>query len=241
MIAFRNGFRIIVLILIAAGPAGCSWEWAHRIYPIPFYNTKVTLQRSAELVSAPPRHIAVLPFTFEQKDDPERREAVEVLREAFYGGLHRLRTYGMVNLADVDRRLERAGIGRRNLQTRSPRELGAVTGADALLYGRVKHTRNLTLYVYSHTVYEGTFRLVDARSGALLWSGRVWEGRRGGMIVEPFLVDAFLSEPHNRKLPDAYRRVAFMMVMKLIDTIPEPTAVRATPPSWARGDQPVHR
>jgi hypothetical protein len=32
-----------------------------------------------------------------------------------------------------------------------------------------------------------------------------------------------------------------MMVMKLIDTIPEPTAVRATPPSWARGDQPVHR
>jgi hypothetical protein len=53
-----------------------------------------------------------------------------------------------------------------------------VTSADALLYGRVKHTRNLTLYVYSHTVYEGTFRLVDARSGALLWSGRVWEGRR---------------------------------------------------------------
>jgi hypothetical protein len=227
----RNGFRAFFSILLAAGLVGCSLEWAHRIYPLPFYNTKVTVQLSRELVEAPPHRIAVLPFTFEQKDNPERRQAVEVLREIFDRGLRRLRSYGTVSLVDVNRRLEAAGIGRGNIEKRSSRELGAVTGADALLYGRVKRTRNITLYVYSHTVYEGTFRLVDARSGALLWSGHLWEGRRAGMIVELFLLDAFLSQPKNRELPEAYSRVATIMVEKLIATIPEPLTFAAEPPA----------
>jgi hypothetical protein len=40
--------------------------------------------------------------------------------------------------------------------------------------------------------------------------------------VDLLVLDMFLTEPKNKKLPDAYRRVADRMVSKLVATIPEP-------------------
>ncbi len=209
-------------LAILAAAAGCSWEWAHRIYPLPFYDTGVRVKGAPDRIGASDDPLAVLPFTFEQEDNAERREAVAVLRERVHRALGRLRSFKVMPLAEVDRRLEAAGIARAELAKLPSQALASVTGARRVLYGHVKRTRNLTFYIYSHTVYEGTFRLLDAPSGDLLWSGRLWEGRRGGLFVDLFFMDMFLTEPKNRKLPDAYERVADRMVSKLVATIPEP-------------------
>jgi hypothetical protein len=209
-------------LAILAAASGCSWEWAYRIYPLPFYDTGVRVGGAPDRIGVSDDPVAVLPFTFEQEDNAERRQAVAVLRERFHRALGRLRSFKMMPLDEVDRRLEAAGIGGAELTKLPPQALASVTGARRVLYGHVKRTRNITLYVYSHTVYEGTFRLLDAATGDLLWSGRLWEGRRAGLIVEAFVADMFLSQPKNKKLPDAYERVADRMVSKLVATIPEP-------------------
>jgi hypothetical protein len=220
----RTRLRLLPLglAILAAAGAGCSWEWAHRIYPLPFYDTGVRVEGAPDQIGASDDPVAVLPFTFEQEDNAERREAVGVLRERVHRALGRLRSFEVMPLAEVDRRLEAAGIGRPELAQLPPQALGSVTGARRVLYGHVKRTRNLTFYLYSHTVYEGTFRLLDAPAGELLWFGRLWEGRRAGLFVEAFFADMFLSQPKNKKLPDAYGRVADRMVSKLVATIPEP-------------------
>jgi hypothetical protein len=218
----NRNLRLIALALVTAwGGAACSWERVHRFYPIPFYDTKVKGARVQPLLERPPRRIAILPFTSGEMKDRERQEAVKILRETFYIGLSRLRSYEVVDLAEVDRQLARAGIAPESLEKHSAQELGRLTGSDAVLFGHVKAARNLTLYVYSHTVYDGTFRLVEAGTGDVLWRAKLWEGRRAGVIIEAFVVDMFLSQPKN-KPPQAYRDVAESMVMKLLARIPEP-------------------
>lgn len=229
-LAFSRPALALSLLLMLGVLPGC-WEWAHRIYPIPFYETSVNVGGDRARMREVQQKIAVLPFTFEQKDNPERREAVETLRVAFDTGLGRLRSYGLLPLEDVDARLEKAGISRDQVPGMNPAALGRIVGAGVLLYGDVKRTRNITLWVYSHTVYEGTFRLVEASTGDVLWSGRLWEGERGGLIVDLFLIEMFMNQPENTHLPEAYRRIADLMVRKLIAEIPEPLPPAAEAPA----------
>lgn len=225
---------LLALLFLAFTGVGCSWEWLYRIYPIPFYDTHARVTRTPGLSENPSRRIAVLPFTFTQKDNPERRQAALLLREALSVALRRVRAYDVITATEVDRRLEAAGITAQTLLAQTPESLGQIAGADTLLYGDLERTANITLYVYSHTVYEGTFRLVDAAGGEPLWSARLWEGRRAGLLVEGFIVDMFISQPENRNRPETYRTVAENMVSKLIATIPEPALAGTTPVAPAR-------
>ncbi len=225
-------FYIVVLLLLWILP-GCSWEWAHRIYPLPFYETSVTVEGEPARMRALNGRIAVLPFTFEQDFGLEREEAVKTLRQSFATAIERLRSYEYIPNEEVDARLAEAGIIRTDLDAIDLQTLARITGADAVLYGNIKRTRNLTLYVYSHTVYEGTFTLMEAATGDLLWYGRLWEGVRGGLFVDLLVLDMFTEEPKNKDLPEAYRRVSIAMVKKLIKTIPEragPIAVSGEAP-----------
>ena len=230
----RRARSLSILVLLFVMP-GCSWEWAHRIYPLPFYESSVTVGGTPDRMRAMNGKIAVLPFAFEQKANAERQEAVDTLRGSFDLALGRLRSYGLVPIADVDERLATAGISPDKIATMNPAALGKITDAEVLLYGDVKRTRNMTLYVYSHTVYEGTFRLVEAATGDILWSGRLWEGMRGGLFINLFLIEMFMNQPDNRRLPDAYRRDANVMVRKLVEEIPEPLSPDAEPPPVAQG------
>lgn len=214
---------LAVILLLWVLP-GCSWEWAHRIYPLPFYETSVTVGGEPARMRALKGRIAVLPFTFEQELELEREEAVKVLRESFSTAIERLRSYESIPTAEVDARLAEAGIARTDLNGTDLQTLARITGADALLYGNITRTRNMTLWVYSHTVYEGAFALMEAETGDLLWSGQLWEGLRGGLFIDLFVVDMFTEEPKNKDLPEAYRRVSNAMVKKLIKTIPERAA-----------------
>ena len=217
----RPALAVSVAILLSLA-TGCSWEWAHRIYPLPFYESGVTVGGENDRLLSATGKIAVLPFNFEQGANAEREEAVATLRTSFDTGLRTLRSYNLVPLDDVDERLSEAGVTPEKIPGMNPEALGRITGAEILLYGDVKRTRNMTLYLYSHTVYEGTFRLVEAKTGDVLWSGRLWEGVRGGMMVNLFVADIWMEEPKNKKLPEAYRRTADVAVRKLVETIPEP-------------------
>ncbi|MFQ5457689.1 MAG: GNA1162 family protein [Myxococcota bacterium] len=215
-------------LLLGALP-GCSWEWAHRIYPLPLYETSVRVEGQPAHLRADNPRIAVLPFTFSQEANPERVEAVRILRESFCNALERLRGYGSVPLEQVDARLADAGMTEKDVAAAGPRALARIAGADAVLYGNVTRTRNMTLWLYSHTVYEGDFALVEAATGDVLWSGHLWEGLRGGLFIDLFVIDMIMEEPKNRDLPAAYRRVSNMMARKLVETIPaaDPLAARA--------------
>ena len=221
--------HLALLLLLWVLP-GCSWEWAHRIYPLPFYETSVTVGGEPARMRAFDGKIAVLPFTFEQEFGLEREAAVKVLRESVSTAIERLRNYESIPSEEVDARLAEVEIARTDLDKIDLQTLARITGADALLYGNITRTRNLTLYVYSHTVYEGTFALMEAETGDLLWYGQLWEGLRGGLFIDLFVVDMFTEEPKNKDLPEAYRRVSNAMVKKLIETIPE----RAAPVAVSR-------
>ena len=219
-----QGAHLYFVVLLLWVLPGCSWEWAHRIYPLPFYETSVTVGGDPARMRALEGRIAVLPFTFAQESGAEREEAVKTLRESFGTAIERLRSYETIPSEEVDARLAEAGIARMDLDGIDLQTIARITGADAVLYGNITRTRNLTLYVYSHTVYEGTFALMEAGTGDLLWYGHLWEGLRGGLFIDLFVVDMFIEEPKNKDLPEAYRRVSNAMVKKLIETIPERAA-----------------
>ena len=58
-------------------------------------------------------------------------------------------------------------------------------------------------------------------------NGTITLTNRNGLVIEGFIVDMFLSQPQNKKQPEAYRSVAETMTTKLIATLPEPARLQA--------------
>ena len=139
---------------------------------IPFMFLFAALAGCAATAPSAPRHgaafpstIALLPFENESLD----LRAPEILRDL-------LDTYlsaANFNLTDVKEAEEKIhGIGIQEggqLNAVTPQKLGALLGADALLYGDIETFNNANIGVYAQRTVKVSLRLVDAKTGKTLW------------------------------------------------------------------------
>ncbi len=116
----------------------------------------------------PIMRVAVLPvYNFTNDlDGPEmiRRLAVDRLRD---------RQYSVMEIDETDGLLkEQMGITLgTQLEMTRPVDLNEILNVDALLYTYLLEFDDLTLGVYNSRVVRAGFKLVDAKTGELLWSG----------------------------------------------------------------------
>ncbi|MBI5886454.1 MAG: DUF799 family lipoprotein [Deltaproteobacteria bacterium] len=113
------------------------------------------------------RTVAVLPVynATNDVDGPQmvREQAIERMRKARYRNLP---------LADVDRILaDRMGITLgAQLDLTTPQAIGAELGVDYLLYGYLLDFNTITTGVYNVNKVRAGFKLVDVKTGAVVWS-----------------------------------------------------------------------
>ncbi len=116
----------------------------------------------------PVRSVAVLPMynVTNHVEGPEmvRKLVVELLED---------KHYAVMPTGEVDKILqERMGITLGSqLEMTTPEALGAELKADALLYGYLLDFDDVIFGVYNSRAVRAGFRLVDAVSGSVIWSG----------------------------------------------------------------------
>ncbi len=113
-----------------------------------------------------PQSIAVLPFA----NETTSLDGAVLLRYLVWQEL-RAKGYDVLDLEETDRILQEQGItDGGQLSAILEDELGKMLSVEALLYGTVKTFKHIMLGFYENRVVEAEFKLVDAKSVALLWN-----------------------------------------------------------------------
>lgn len=164
------------------------------------------------LRSAPPRSVAVLPFTGDPalwSSAPEDQDPRRVLRTSFYNHLSSL-PFADLELAEVDRRLREAELADPAAQAKAlaedPGRLRSVLGVDAVVTAEVSHFDRVWLGIASLVSVGCEVRLVSLGSGGLLWRARhVSRSLGGGVSESPLgLVAGALSAIWNLRHEELY-------------------------------------
>lgn len=114
----------------------------------------------------PPKTIAVLPFTNQSND----LDAPERLRKIFNRGLSRKRGYIVKPLKEIDTILAGKGIiDAGQLPTIPIEELGKSLNVDGIIYGELIDFSYITAGVYMKRLVRAEFKLVNAKTGAVVW------------------------------------------------------------------------
>ncbi len=117
--------------------------------------------------SNPVYTVAVLPFYNASNDVDGPR----MVREEFFKRMQD-RHYLAKSLKEVDNiLLDQMGITLGSqLEMTTPQQLGSVLGVDGVLYGYVLNFDDITTGVYNVKKVRAGFKLVDARTGTVVWS-----------------------------------------------------------------------
>ncbi len=114
----------------------------------------------------PPKTIAVLPFTNQSNDI----DAPERLREIFNNHLSGRRGYILKPLKEIDSFLAGEGINDAGqLPAISIEDLGKGLNVDGVIYGEVIDFSYVTIGVYMKRLVRAEFKLVNAKTGAVIW------------------------------------------------------------------------
>ena len=118
-------------------------------------------------LSNPVFTVAVLPFYNASNDV----EGPRLIREEFFKRIQN-RQYSVMPLEQSDALLmDKMGITLGSqLEMTTPEALGKVLGVDAVVYGFVLNFDDITTGVYNMKKVRAGFKLVDVRSGMVLWS-----------------------------------------------------------------------
>jgi len=180
----------------------------------------------------PPRRVAILPFAITYHYDlpegqpiPESHQlGREVVRKTFFYGFS---TFGYQDLPleDVDRRLSEVwGIrGDGAWESSSPQALGEALQADALVYGEISRINFFATPFYTETTLAVSLRMVDARTGDILWRKQAKVSERGGAVVQKGQVVDFVKDQLQAYKPQAqFLRVSDAVVRTLLSDMPDP-------------------
>ena len=166
-----------------------------------------------------PRTVAIVPFE-NASDEPEMAELV---RKTFYSHFSP-KSYRDVELNHVDRLLEAQGGKTDSLESSlSPSELGALFGADFVIFGKVLNFEKTFLGIYSQIALTVGLEMVDSSSGRGVWQKTLTKrSHEGGLPfslfgVVPAALRSGLHMNHERtvSLVDRISR-------DLASSIPEP-------------------
>ena len=115
-----------------------------------------------------PHTVAVLPFLNQAKS----QEGSDAVRKGFYNHFSSL-PFKDVELYRVDNLLRKAGLeDPAVINKTSPQELGKILNVDAVVFGTISDFDKLFAVIYSNVSVGAEIRMVDTRTGKLLWSGR---------------------------------------------------------------------
>jgi hypothetical protein len=207
------------------------------------------------LRSAPPRTVAVLPFTGDParwESAPQDQDPRRVLRVSFSNHFSSL-PFADLELAEVDRRLREAGLADPAAQAealaKDPGRLRSVLGVDAVVVAEVSHYDRVWLGIASLVSVGCEVRLVSLDKGGLLWRARhVSRGLGGGVSESPIgLVAGALAAIWNLRHEELYSQTddLFREMAATIE-LPDKLPPRRDTPSITlfaalRPDRPLRR
>jgi len=144
----------------------------------PRQKVKISI-KLAGLDKLPPLKLAILPLEGEQ-------EGARFFREALHVSLMDTRL-DLIERFLVDGTLEKNGWnnGSHLLLDLPPQKLGEALGADVLLYGKVTKWNKLYAILYSTVTTGLELKLVDARTGELLWKCEQLDREYEGLMKLP--------------------------------------------------------
>ncbi|NLF37825.1 DUF799 family lipoprotein [bacterium] len=172
-----NTYRLnsLAALAVAALIGGCALA----PYENPIEAINYSSDHVALAVKGQYRSIAVLPF----KNDSPYETADEFARRTFVAQLTSHKSYDVQRTSHTDARLKdltRAAIDQKNWQ-----ELESAVNADMLVFGHVLEEYHSWGLVYAKTRVRVRIDLIDARTGALLWTSEDTRSRLTGGI-DPF-------------------------------------------------------
>ncbi|MEW5773446.1 MAG: GNA1162 family protein [Thermodesulfobacteriota bacterium] len=253
-------FAILCLGLLLAG-AGCA-----HVSPDPGKATAVGLgeplthftgefENTPQMRQAPPRSVAVLPFTGDPArwgSTPEGEDPRPVLRKAFYNHFASL-PFRDMELDETDRRLREAGLddpaAQAQILAQDPGRLKSVLGVDAVVAAEVTHYDRLYLGLASLVSVGCEVRMVSLSNGGLLWRAQqVSRGFGGGVSESPLgLLTGAIAALWNLRHEELYSQTDELF-REMVTTIgrPENPAPANHPPvitlfAALRPDRPLRR
>lgn len=122
----------------------------------------------------------------------------------------------LVPLREVDEKLRTIGITEGGqLGSAAPQKLGALLGADGLLYGDIEEFKGVNVGVYVNRIVDVKLWLVDAQTGTKLWESSRrkahTEARLNAQAVREAVASDILSSPFRA----AAEEVALLLVRDL--------------------------
>ena len=170
-----------------------------------------------------PESVAILPFSYETAVE-ENKTSTSILRESFFNYFSYL-GYNDIPLTTVDLKLEpliKTGVSANDI---SNEELKKALGVDAIIQGHVINSTNLTYGIYAETSIEAELKMIDLRTGELLWDTTHTELNTSS-IVTPSLIDMIEDQAANSMASAAYHRIAESFSLKVLAKIPDPASLR---------------
>lgn len=208
--------------LVAALLGGCATK-----APQPYDYTAFKAAHPASLLVLPPLN-----------DSPEVNASASVMSQVTAPLAEA--GYYVLPVALVDETFKENGLSQpADIQALSTAKLREIFGADAGVYLRIKQYGSTYNVVSSQSIVEVEGRIVDLRTGALLWQGHAQassaEGQSSQNTLVGMLVQAVLTQVLNNAT-DASYRVAGIAAQRLLNTnpttgiLPGPRAKPATGP-----------
>jgi hypothetical protein len=170
-----------------------------------------------------PETVAILPFSYESEVE-ENKNTFSILRETFFNYFSYL-GYSDIPLTTIDLKLEptiKSGIATNDI---SRAELMKILEVDAVIQGKIINSVNFTAGIYAETSIEAELKMIDLRTGKVLWDSKHTERDTSG-IATPSLVDMIQDQAENSVSSLAYHKIAVSFSMKVLSKIPDPASLR---------------
>lgn len=182
---------------------------------------------SEKLKTSPPKTIAILPL----ENLTGKEEAFEIVRGTLFNHLSS-KTYELIKLYRIDRLLQERGLTKpEEINRKAPQELGQILGVDALVYGQITHYNRLYAVLYSQVAVGVTLRMLDARSGEILWeASHVSRKHEGGVSTTAWgiALTAISTAINIRKIE--LLRASDDLFRDVVKTLPAPSVAQALKP-----------
>ncbi|MCX7816436.1 MAG: DUF799 family lipoprotein [Syntrophales bacterium] len=174
-----------------------------------------------------PKTVAVLPFV----DVSQSQQGATAVRKGFYNHFSSL-PFKDMELKQVDNLLEKAGLTDPiEINKKTPQELGAILGVDAVIYGEISNFDKLFAVMYSQVAVGAKIKMYDTKSGELLWTGEhTVRLHEGGISLNPIGIAATIVATAMNVRDIQLLRACDDLFRDMVKTIPTPSIADALRP-----------
>ncbi|MDQ5984637.1 MAG: hypothetical protein CSYNP_00332 [Syntrophus sp. SKADARSKE-3] len=171
--------------------------------------------------------VAVLPFV----NVSDSQQGSQEVRKGFYNHFSSL-PFKDMELYRVDNLLAKAGLTDPVvINKKTAQELGKILGVDAVVYGEISNFDKLFAVLYSQVSVGAKVRMVDTKSGEVLWTGEhVVRIHEGGLSTNPIGIVATIVATAMNVRDIQLLRACDDLFREMVKTIPVPTLAEALRP-----------